>query len=129
MRLFFSDTEPVSIFPNDEFSEAELVALYIGQKSLAQYKCTSFEAPLSTAFRKITDGLRDTISVTWSDLDSSISFRSTGRTVADVHLFEQLSHTIFKQFEVRFEYKKPGAIRYEQRYVQQYHFGCIENLW
>jgi proteasome accessory factor B len=129
LHFGFYYTEPVSSFPNIEISEGELVALYVGQKALAQYKGTSFEAPLSTAFRKITDGLRDTISVTWSDLDSAISFRSTGRTVADVHLFEQLSHAVFKQVEARFEYKKPGAIRYENRYAQPYHLGCIENLW
>src|SRR5205814_10413901 len=94
-----------------------------------QYRGTSFEAPLSTAFRKITDGLRDTISVTWSDLDSAISFRSTGRSVTDVQLFEQLSHAVFKQLEVRLGYKKPGTARYEERYVQPYHLGCVENLW
>lgn len=129
LHFGFYYTEPVSSFPNVEISEGELVALYVGQKALTQYKGTSFEAPLLTAFRKITDGLRDTISVTWSDLDSAISFRSTGRTVADVHLFEELSHAVFKQVEVRFEYKKPGATRYENRYVQPYHLGCIENLW
>jgi predicted DNA-binding transcriptional regulator YafY len=129
LHFGFYYTEPVSHFPNIEISEGELIALYIGQKALAQYKGTSFEAPLSTAFRKITDGLRDTISVTWSELDSAISFRSAGRSVADVHLFEQLSHAVFKQVEVQFEYKKPGAARYEQRRVQPYHLGCVENLW
>src|SRR5438105_13553794 len=129
LRFGFYYSEPVSSFPNVEISEGELVALYIGQKALAQYKGTSFEAPLSTAFRKISDGLRDTISVTWSDLDSAVSFRSTGRTVADIHLFEELTHAVFKQFEVRFDYKKPGANRYEQRYVRPYHLGCVENLW
>jgi len=129
LHFGFYYTEPVSSFSNVDISEGELVALYIGQKALAQYKGTSFEAPLSTAFRKITDGLRDTISVTWSDLDSAISFRSTGRSTADVHLFEELSHAVFKQLEVRFDYKKPGANRYEQRYVRPYHLGCVENLW
>jgi predicted DNA-binding transcriptional regulator YafY len=129
LHFGFYYTEPVSSFPNIEISEGELVALYVGQKALAQYKGTSFEVPLSTAFRKITDGLRDTISVTWSDLDSAISFRSAGRTVADVHLFEQLSHAVFKQIEVRFEYKKPDVTRYENRRVQPYHLGCVENLW
>jgi predicted DNA-binding transcriptional regulator YafY len=73
--------------------------------------------------------LRDTISFTWGELDSSISFRSTGRTAADLHAFEQLSDAVFKQFEVRFEYKKPGAKNYEERSVQPYHLGCVENLW
>ena len=66
LHFGFYYTEPVASFPNVEISEGELVALYVGQKALAQYKGTSFEAPLSTAFRKITDGLRDTISMTWS---------------------------------------------------------------
>ena len=129
LHFGFYYTEPVSSFPNVEISEGELIALYVGQKALGQYKGTSFEAPLSTAFRKITDGLRDTISVTWSDLDSAVSFRSAGRSTADIHLFEQLSHAVFKQLEVRFEYKKPEGPRYGQRYVQPYHLGCVENLW
>src|ERR1043166_1514726 len=116
LHFGFYYTEPVSHFPNIEISEGELVALYVGQKALAQYKGTSFEAPLSTAFRKITDGLRDTISMTWSDLDSAVSFRSAGRSTADIHLFEQLSHAVFKQFEVRFDYKKAEGTRYDQRY-------------
>jgi predicted DNA-binding transcriptional regulator YafY len=129
LHFGFYYTEPVANFPNIEISEGELIALYIGQKALAQYKGTSFEAPLSTAFRKITDGLRDTISMTWSDLDSAVSFRNAGRSTADIHLFEQLSHAIFKQLEVRFEYKKPESTRYEERSAQPYHLGCVENLW
>ncbi len=129
LHFGFYYTEPVANFPNIEISEGELIALYIGQKALTQYKGTSFEAPLSTAFRKITDGLRDTISMTWSDLDSAVSFRSTGRATIDVHLFEELSHAVFKQLEIRFDYKKPDAAHYEQRYVQPYHLGCVENLW
>src|ERR1043166_568056 len=83
LHFGFYYTEPVSSFPNVDISQGELIALFIGQKALAQYKGTSFEAPLFTAFRKITDGLRDTISMTWSDLDSAVSFRSAGRSTAD----------------------------------------------
>jgi len=129
LHFGFYYSEPVANFPNVEISEGELIALYIGQKALAQYKGTSFEAPLSTAFRKITDGLRDTISMTWSDLDSAVSFRSTGRATADIHLFEQLSHAVFKQVEIRFDYKKAEGTRHEPRYIQPYHLGCVENLW
>ena len=56
LHFGFYYTEPVSHFPNIEISEGELVALYVGQKALAQYKGTSFETPLSTAFRgSLTD--------------------------------------------------------------------------
>src|SRR5439155_25259681 len=94
LHFGFYYTEPVANFPNIEISQGELIALYIGQKALAQYNGTSFEAPVSTAFRKITDGLRDTISMTCSELDSAVSFRSTGRSTTDVHLFEELSHAV-----------------------------------
>jgi proteasome accessory factor B len=129
LHFGFFYSEPVASFPNVEISEGELVALYIGQKALDQYKGTSFEAPLSTAFRKITDGLRNNISFSWSELEATVSFRSAGRTVADLHVFEELSHAVFKQLEARFEYKKPGAKAYEERSVQPYHLGCVENLW
>lgn len=129
LHFGFYYTEPVANFPNIEISEGELIALYIGQKALTQYKGTSFEGPLATAFRKISDGLPDTISITWSELDSAVSFRNVGRSTTDIHLFEQLSHAVFKQLEVRFDYKKPEGSHYESRYVQPYHLGCIENLW
>lgn len=129
LHFGFYYTEPVTSFPNVEISEGELVALYIGQKALTQYKGTSFEAPLNIAFRKIADGLRDTISFSWHELESAVSFRSVGRTVADLQVFEQISHALFKQLEVRFQYRKPGAKGQEERTVQPYHLGCIENLW
>jgi proteasome accessory factor B len=125
----FYYTEPVSSFPNVDISQGELIALYIGQKALTQYKGTSFERPLSTAFQKISEGLRDTISFSWSELDSAVSFRSVGRTVADLNVFEALSHAVLETLEIRFDYKKLGSQRYEERTVRPYHLGCVENLW
>jgi predicted DNA-binding transcriptional regulator YafY len=129
MHFGFHYTEPVSSFPNVEITQGELLALYVGQKALAQYKGTSFEAPLARAFQKITDGLRDKVSFSWTELDWAISFRSAGRTVADLHIFEALSNAVLESLEARFEYKKLGARGYEERTVQPYHLGCVENLW
>jgi predicted DNA-binding transcriptional regulator YafY len=129
LHFGFYYTEPVASFPNVEISQGEMIALYIGQKALAQYKGTAFEAPLSTAFRKITGSLQETITFSWTELDSAISFRSAGRTVADLQTFEALSQAVFKTIEVRFDYKKLGSRGYEERTVQPYHLGCVENLW
>jgi predicted DNA-binding transcriptional regulator YafY len=129
LHFGFHYTEPVSSFPNVDISQGELIALFVGQKALAQYKGTSFEAPLSTAFRKISDGLRDTISVSWTELDSAVSFRTAGRSVADVQVFEALSKAAFKSVEIRFAYKKLGSKGYEERHAQPYHLGAVENLW
>ena len=116
-------------FPAIEVSEGEIVALFVAQKALAQYEGTPYAKPLKTAFAKISDGLRDRVSFSWSDLDSAISFRTAGRTTADIELFEQLSKAVLRQVEVHFDYKKLGGNGHERRRVHPYHLGCVENLW
>ena len=87
----FIYTEPVTSFPSIEVSEGEVIALFVAQKALEQYRGTSFEKPLRTAFEKITEGLKDRIGFQWGDVDSAISFRGLGTSVADIELFETMS--------------------------------------
>ena len=129
LQFGFFYSEPVTAFPSIEVSEGEIVALFVAQKALAQYEGTPFAKPLKTAFAKISDGLRDKVSFTWSDLESVISFRTIGRSTADIELFDELSKAVLRAVEVEFEYKKVGDKRFEHRRVQPYHLGCIENLW
>ncbi|MEO8351663.1 MAG: HTH domain-containing protein, partial [Chthoniobacteraceae bacterium] len=65
LHFGFVYTEPVTHFPNIEVSEGEVVALFVAQKALEQYRGTSFEKPLRTAFAKITDGLKERIGFHW----------------------------------------------------------------
>lgn len=125
----FYYTEPVTNFPMVQVSEGELVALFVAEKALNQYKGTSFEKPLHAAFKKLTDGLTETISFSWSQLDSAISFKSIGTTVADLELFEIISKAVLRCEELEFQYRKLNSSGYEKRTVQPYHLGCIENQW
>ena len=125
----FFYTEPVTAFPNIEVSEGEITALLVAQKALAQYKGTPFERPLQTAFRKLTDGLKDRVSFSWSDLEEAISFRSAGASVADIELFEIVSKGVLRCVELEFEYRKLKSAGFEARRVRPYHLGCLENQW
>jgi proteasome accessory factor B len=129
LQFGFYYTEPVTNFPSIEVTESEIVALFVAQKALEQYKGTSFEKPLAAAFRKITDGLRESVTFPWDDLDAAISFRGIGTTIGDVDLFETLSKAVLRTQEIVFEYKKLGGSRHEVRRVQPYHLGCVENQW
>ncbi len=129
MRFGFYYTEPVASFPSLEVTEGEIVALFVAQKALEQYKGTSFEKPLNAAFRKISDSLHDSVTFQWADLDSTISFRGIGTTETDLDLFESLSKAVLRSLEVTFEYKKLGGSRYEERRVEPYHLACVENQW
>src|SRR5947207_9049778 len=125
----FYYTEPVTGFPSIEVSQGEITALLVAQKALAQYKGTPFEQPLQSAFRKITDGLKDRVSFSWTDLEDAISFRSAGTSVSDLELFEAVSKAVLRCVELEFEYRKLQSSGYEARRVRPYHLGCLENQW
>ena len=125
----FYYTEPVTAFPNIEVSEGEIAALLVAQKALAQYEGTPFERPLQSAFRKLTDGLKDRVSFSWHDLEDAISFRSAGASGADLELFETVSKGVLRSVELDFEYRKLKSSDYEPRRVRPYHLGCLENQW
>jgi proteasome accessory factor B len=125
----FYYTEAVTGFPTVEVSEGEITALLVAQKALAQYKGTPFERPLHTAFRKLTDGLKDRVSFSWTDLEDAISFRSAGASVSDLELFEIVSQAVLRSVELEFEYRKLQSAGYEPRRVRPYHLGCLENQW
>ena len=80
-KFGFYYTEAVTGFPNIEVSEGEITALLVAQKALAQYQGTPFERPLQSAFRKLTDGLKDRVSFSWTeDVIRSECRRETGRS-------------------------------------------------
>jgi proteasome accessory factor B len=128
-KFGFYYTEAVTGFPTIEVSEGEITALFVAQKALAQYKGTPFERPLHSAFRKITDGLKDRVSFSWTDLEDVISFRSAGASPADLELFEVVSKAVLRSVELDFEYRKLKSSEYEPRKVRPYHLGCLENQW
>jgi len=128
-RNGFHYTAPVENFPTVQVTEQELIALFIAEKALAQYQGTPFEKPLHAAFQKLTEGLNDTVSFRWSELDTAISFRSIGTTIADLELFETVSRATLRSQELEFQYHKLGGRGHESRHVHPYHLGSIENQW
>ena len=129
LRFGFYYSEEVTSFPTIDVSEGEMAALFVAQKALTQYQGTPFERPLRSAFRKITDGLKDRMSFSWSDLENVISFHSAGASVADLELFETVSNAVLQSVELHFEYQKLQSNRYEQRRIRPFHIASLENQW
>src|SRR6267143_814627 len=68
-------TEEVSAFPTLQITEGELFALLVAEKALQQYRGTTFERPLVSAFKEKAASLPDTVSMQLADWEHSISFR------------------------------------------------------
>jgi len=122
-------TAEVETFPMVELSEAELVAVFVAQKALGQYKGTPFEHPLRNAFEKLAGSLQGKVTLSWSDLDSSISFKNFDLMPVEMDVFQSVSEAVRTSRELRFEYKKVNASRFEKRRLQPYHLACVLDQW
>jgi len=122
-------TTPVEAFPMLELNNAELVAVFVAQKALGQFKGTPFENPLRSAFEKLTSGLKGKVSVPWLEADSLISFRNFDVAYTDMGVFQTVSEAVQQGKILQFEYKKLNSLAFETRRVEPYHLACVLNQW
>ena len=122
-------TEEVSGFPTFTVTEGEMVALFVAEKALQQYRGTTFEKPLLSAFQKIEEALPDTISLNLSAWDDSISFRTSAIPQIDLDIFDHLAKAVSKHKQLKLNYRKPGHKKPEARKVNPYHLANINGEW
>jgi proteasome accessory factor B len=122
-------TEPVTEFPLLHISEGEVVALFVAQKALAQYRGTPFEQPLRVACEKLIESLDGEFSIKWGDLEAAISFRNIETNPADIAVFKDLSLAVRRCQEVTFDYCKLGAKGFENRRLNPYHLISVNHQW
>ncbi|MDR0534024.1 MAG: WYL domain-containing protein [Verrucomicrobiales bacterium] len=122
-------SEPIENFPMIELSESELVAVFVAQKALAQYRGTPFEHSLRAAFEKLTSNLHGKISLSWDDLDSRLSFRNFEASPLDLKTFQAVGAAVRNGVLLEFDYKKSESTTYQRRVIEPYHLGCVQNRW
>lgn len=128
-RYTFRYTEPVEAFPLLQVSEGEILALFVAQKVLAQYRGTPFEKTLASAFQKLTGALKEEVSFNLGEWGADYSFRVTGASAADVEVFRLLAKAIVQRQEVSFSYRSLRATAPETRTVRPYHLANVDNAW
>ncbi len=128
-KYTFRYTEPVEAFPLLQVSEGEILALFVAQKVLAQYRGTPFEQTLASAFRKLTGALKEEVSFNLGEWGADYSFRVTGASPADVEIFRLLAKAIVQRQEVVFSYRPLRAQTPETRTVHPYHLANVDNAW
>ncbi len=122
-------TEKIKDFPLLQITEGEIVALFVAQRVLAQYRGTPFEQPLRIACEKLVEGLQGELSVAWGDLDAAISFRNIETNPVDISIFKDLSFAVRNCREVTFDYCKLQSEIFESRQLKPYHLTCVNYQW
>src|SRR5207302_9147048 len=100
----FHYTQEVSSFPTLQITEGELVALVVAEKALQQYRGTSFEKPLLSAIKKMEQSLPDTISISLTDVEQTISFRTRAEPILDLEIFDTLAKATAARQQLAFAY-------------------------
>ena len=122
-------TRPVEQFPGAAVTEAEMFALLVAHKAIAQYHGTPFQQPLETAFRKLTGQLDQSVGFTMRNLDDVLSFRPFAPEDADLDAFQIITRALQGRRGLKFSYRNLGAAKAQRRHVHPYHLACIENHW
>ncbi len=77
----------------------------LAEKALKQYRGTPFEAPLLSALRKIEQSLPETFSLSLSDLEQTISFRTSAEPIVELGIFAQLSKAAAERQQLELAYR------------------------
>jgi len=128
-RFGYFYSEPVNAFPTLHITEGELFALVVAERALQQYRGTNFEKPLLSALRKMEQSLPDTISLSLSDVEQTISFRTSSEPILDLQIFDTLAKATTARRQLEITYRKPGHQQAEQRVVDPYHLANINGEW
>ena len=122
-------TEEVNAFPTLQITEGELFALLVAEKALQQYRGTTFERPLLSAFKKMAASLPDTISLNLADWEQTISFRTSAEPILNLEHFDVLAKATARRSQLQLTYRKPGRRETEERVVDPYHLANINGEW
>ena len=128
-RFGYHYTEPVSSFPTLQITEGELFALLVAEKALQQYRGTSFEKPLVSAFKKMASSLPDTISLNLADWEQTISFRHSAEPILNLEIFDALAKAAAGRQQLTVQYRKPGGGPSEPRLIDPYHLANVNGEW
>ena len=128
-RYGYYYTQEISSFPTLQITEGELFALLVAEKALQQYRGTTFERPLLSAFKKMAASLPDTISLNLADWEQTISFRTSAEPILNLKIFDVLAKATAQRKQITLTYLKPGRSEAEQRLVDPYHLANINGEW
>ena len=122
-------TQEVTAFPTLQITEGELFALLVAEKALQQYRGTSFEKPLLSAFKKMASSLPDTVSLNLADWEQTISFRTSAEPILNLGVFDELAHATAQRKQLELVYRKPARRETETRVVDPYHLANVNGEW
>jgi predicted DNA-binding transcriptional regulator YafY len=110
-------------------TEGELVALFLAERALQQYRGTPYAADLARAFHKITTGMSERVTVDLRHLGEAHSFRTSAASDLDPGLFSDLVEAIRGRRRLAVRYYSASREEETAREVDPYHLASVDGQW
>ncbi len=125
--FYYSD--PDFSLPLLRLSEGELIALFLAERLMQQFRGTPYAKQLATAFQKLTARLPDEVTIDLSHIDESISFRGVKTDVGDRRRFRQLVRAVRERHQLELVYWSASRDQMCRRVVDPYHLTSVQGDW
>jgi predicted DNA-binding transcriptional regulator YafY len=112
-----------------KLTEGELVALFLAEKLVRQYRGTPYGPDLTRAFTKIIAALVDPITTDAERLGEAFSFRTSAPAIFDVSVLQTLITAIVQRRSVVIDYWTASRNSQERREVDPYHLAACDGQY
>ena len=110
-------------------SEGELVALFLAERVMRQYRGTPYVQGLASAFQKLTAQLPESVTIDLRDLDASYSFRGPEGDVGDLRIFRRVAQAVQQCRQLELVYWTASRDEVCKRVVDPYHLTSLLGDW
>jgi predicted DNA-binding transcriptional regulator YafY len=122
-------TSPDYRLPFFRLTQGELVALFLAERLLRQYRGTPYEADLERAFARLTEALPEEVSIDLAELAQTLSVTPTVTAAQDAETFEALAAAVAGRRRVEIDYWTASRNEVTRREVDPYHLTIIDGDW
>lgn len=129
VRYGYYYTDPTFRLPAVVLTEGELLAIFLAERVLQQFRGTPFAPQLARAFQTITALLDDRVTVDLGHLSGSISFRTSVSSEIDPELFTSLDSAIRGRRRLSLRYETASRGVESTREVDPYHLTSVDGRW
>jgi predicted DNA-binding transcriptional regulator YafY len=121
--------DPSFRLPEMALTEGELVAIFLAERVLRQYRGTPYASELDRAFRKLAAALPEVVTIDLGELGRACSFRTTAGTEVEPAAFAALDAAIRGRRRLRLSYWTASRDEESEREVDPYHLACVDGQW
>jgi predicted DNA-binding transcriptional regulator YafY len=128
-RNGYAYRDPDYRLPLLTLTEGKLIALFLAERVLQQYRGTPYGPNLARAFAKLTAGLGEAVTVDLGHLSGLHSFRTTALLEFDPSVFRDLVSAITHRRRLRLTYWSASRDTETQHEVDPYHLASVDGQW